>query len=83
WALRAGYVWDESPVPDTTRSPELPGSDRQMLMFGAGWKGEHVGIDLAYSYLWAEKADMGTDYALPGEFETTTHLVALSASYDF
>jgi long-chain fatty acid transport protein len=88
WALRAGYVWDQSPVPDTTRSPELPGSDRQMLMAGVGWKSGGLGIDLAYSYLWAEDADMGTIITsvappLAGTFETVTHLVGLSASYSF
>jgi long-chain fatty acid transport protein len=83
WKLRTGYVFDQSPVPDTTRSPELPGSDRQMLMAGLGWKSGGFGLDLAYSYLWAEKAAMGTIYPLPGQFETTTHLVALSASYAF
>lgn len=83
WALRAGYVWDETPVPNTTRAPELPGSDRQMLMAGIGWKGENIGIDFAYSYLWADKVDMGSIYPLPGEFETTTHLLALSVGYTF
>lgn len=83
WVLRAGYVWDESPVPDSTRSPELPGSDRQMVMAGIGWKWNNIGVDAAYSYLWAEKADMGTIYPLPGEFETATHLIALSGSYTF
>ena len=80
WMARAGYVWDKSPVPDATRAPEMPGSDRQMLTAGMGWKGNHIGIDVAYSYLWAEKADANL---LPGEYETTTHLIALSASYEF
>ncbi len=83
WKLRAGYVFDQSPVPDTTRSPELPGSDRQMLMAGLGWTSGGFGLDLAYSYLWAEKAAMGTIYPLPGQFETTTHLLSLSASFAF
>lgn len=84
WAVRAGYVWDESPVPNSTRSPELPGSDRQMVMAGFGWKsGGGVGVDVAYSYLWAKKADMGTIYPLPGEFETVTHLIGISGSYEF
>ena len=83
WALRAGYVWDQSPVPDSTRAPEMPGSDRQMVMAGLGWKWKHIGIDVAYSYLWAERVDMGTIYPLPGTFETTSHFLALSASYAF
>jgi long-chain fatty acid transport protein len=83
WALRAGYVWDESPVPDETRAPDLPGSDRQMLMAGVGWKRAGLGIDAAYSYPWADKANMGTNYPLPGEFETTAHFVSVSVSYTF
>ena len=83
WALRAGYVWDESPIPDSTRSPELPGSDRQMVMAGLGWKAGGVGIDVAYSFLWVDDASMGTIYPLPGTFETTTHLVGLSARSEF
>lgn len=83
WLLRAGYIWDQSPVPDTTRSPELPGSDRQMVMGGFGWKWNDLVIDAAYSYLWAETAPMGSIYSLPGEFETTTHLVSLSVGYKF
>lgn len=83
WLLRAGYVWDQSPVPAETRSPELPDSDRQMVMAGLGWKWNKLVIDAAYSYLWAENAPMGSIYPLPGEFETTTHLVALSVGYTF
>jgi long-chain fatty acid transport protein len=88
WALRAGYVRDHSPVDEATRAPELPGSDRQMLMAGVGWKWRHLGIDAAYTYLWAEKVTTGsevTDLAprSAGEYETDTHLVSLSASYTF
>lgn len=84
WKLRAGYVWDESPIPDTTRTPELPGSDRQMLMMGFGWQfWNTMTLDAAYSYLWAKDAPAGTDYPLPGHYETTTHLLALSLGYTF
>lgn len=83
WLLRAGYVWDESPVPNETRAPEMPGSDRQMVMAGFGWKWNQLTLDAAYSYLWAETSKMGTIYPLPGEFETTTHLLSCSVSYDF
>lgn len=81
WLLRAGYVWDQSPVPDSTRAPELPGSDRQMVMFGFGWNcWKAMTIDAAYSFLWAKEAP---DAVLPGNYETTTHLLGLSVGYDF
>jgi len=89
WALRAGYVWDESPVVGSTRSPELPGSDRHMLMGGVGWKWNNMSIDMAYAYLWGKKVDSGslvnaaTGGGTAGEYETYTHLISLSASYTF
>lgn len=89
WVVRGGYVWDQSPVEDDYRAPELPGSDRQMLTAGFGWKGEHLGIDLAYSYLWGKEVsngaavDLATGGATAGRYETETHLVAVSAGYRF
>jgi long-chain fatty acid transport protein len=88
WALRAGYVWDQSPAPNETRAPELPDADRQMVMAGVGWKGNNMGVDLAYSYLWAKKSTTGAEVVAlvpttAGEYEGETHLVALSVSYAF
>lgn len=89
WKLRAGYIWDESPVPDSSRAPEMPGTDRQMITMGFGWQfWNTMTLDAAYSYLWAKKGDMGTDItaaapALAGSFETTTHLLAVSLGYTF
>jgi len=85
WRLRAGYVWDESPVPDSTRGPELPGTDRQMLMMGFGWTfWDAMTLDAAYSYLWSDNGPIGANpLVLAGEFETTTHLLALSLGYTF
>jgi long-chain fatty acid transport protein len=88
WALRAGYVWDQSPVEEAYRAPELPDSDRQMLMTGLGWSDGKWGIDLAYAFLWAEEAETGSQVvskvpASAGRYKTTTHLIALSGSYHF
>lgn len=37
WTLRAGVGFDESPVPDDTRTPRIPGNDRTWLGIGASW----------------------------------------------
>ncbi len=88
WLLRGGYVWDQSPVPDSTLAPELPGSDRQMLMAGVGWCGEKLSLDVAYACLWTDAAQTGSAVvdqipALAGAYDTVTHIVALSAGYAF
>ncbi len=88
WDLRAGYVWDQSPVNDSTRSPELPGTDRQMLTAGIGWTSGNFGVDLAYSYLWAKDGDTGSEVVehVPtsaGSYGSTAQIVGLSARYKF
>ncbi len=88
WVVRAGYVWDKSPVPNSTRAPELPGSDRQMAMAGLGWRKDNVSIDLAYSFLWADKAQTGSEVVsrvpgTAGTYDTTTQLIGLSVGYIF
>ncbi len=87
-ALRCGAVWDQSPIPDATVAPEMPDSNRYMATAGIGWTMDNIGIDLAYSYLWAAAVKSGwetvaEDPGTDGEYETTTHIVALSGSYSF
>ncbi len=86
WVCRAGYAWDQSPVNDATRAPELPGSNRQMLTAGLGWRWERLTLDLAYAYLWAENSRTGSEVVatvptLAGRYDTVTHIVGLSAGY--
>ncbi len=88
WIVRAGYVWDQSPVNNATRTPELPGADRQMIMAGLGWGGKSLNIDLAYAYLWAADSPTGLEVAaripaLDGRYGTITHVVGLSVGYTY
>lgn len=88
WLLRAGYVWDQSPENDRTRSPELPDSDRQMVTTGLGWSRENLNVDLAYSYLWANDSRTGSEVVakvptLKGTYTTVTHIIGISVGYTF
>lgn len=49
--LRLGYVYDQSPVPDSTIDFAMPDSDRHTFGFGLGFHGKNWNIDLMYSYL--------------------------------
>lgn len=51
WQLRLGYVYDNTPVPDSTVDFMVPGSDRQIFSIGAGWTRGNWGFDFSYSYL--------------------------------
>jgi long-chain fatty acid transport protein len=50
-ALRAGFVYDPTPVPADTLGPELPDATRMNYMVGVGYKIGKVTIDLAGMYI--------------------------------
>jgi len=50
-SLRAGFVFDPTPVPLGTVGPELPDSDRLNYMLGAGYKIGPWTIDVAGMYI--------------------------------
>ncbi len=51
WALRWGLIYDRAPVPDQTRSPVLPDTDRLSYTFGAGYKSETWSFNTYIMYL--------------------------------
>jgi long-chain fatty acid transport protein len=51
FALRAGFVYDPTPVPASTMGPELPDADRMNYMVGAGYKVGPWTIDGAFMYV--------------------------------
>jgi long-chain fatty acid transport protein len=50
-ALRAGFVYDPTPVPADTMGPELPDATRLNYMVGAGYKIRQWTIDGAFMYI--------------------------------
>ncbi|MBI9019695.1 MAG: outer membrane protein transport protein [Verrucomicrobia bacterium] len=88
WVLRGGYVRDESPVSGQYRSPMLPGSDSQLFMGGFGYTFKSWTLDVAYSYILAEKTEQGsaiaaTDPAFAGDYDSDAHLLSFSISHSF
>lgn len=57
WTLRGGVAWDQTPVPDSTRSPRLPDGNRYWLSVGATWHvTPAVAISAAYSHIFVDGA---------------------------
>jgi long-chain fatty acid transport protein len=48
--LRAGYMFDQNPVPDSTLGPLLPDADRHSFSVGQGIHNEYFSLDLAYMW---------------------------------
>lgn len=84
WAVRAGYVYDESPAPNKTRGPELPDADRNDISVGVGYTtpGKSLSIDAAYliSFFSDERSYLP---GLEGKYETTGHVISASLTYRF
>ena len=78
--VRAGTMYDPTPVQDAYRTPRLADSSRTWLSVGATYKPlPSVGLSIAYSHLFANNASVNLTDAGPG----TPNLLRgnLSASY--
>jgi long-chain fatty acid transport protein len=60
--LRAGVAVDETPVPDSTRTPRLPDTDRTWVALGARWQpSPAVLLDLGYAHLFSDTVPLHQD----------------------
>lgn len=60
--LRAGVAFDETPVPDETRTPRLPDTDRTWVAIGARWQpSPAVLLDFGYAHLFSDTVPLDQD----------------------
>lgn len=89
--LRVGGALDESPVPDTTRTPRLPDADRTWLSAGAKISvSKHIDMDLGYTHIKADEAPLNQNdgstaaYGLiSGEHKTNINILGVQATVSF
>jgi long-chain fatty acid transport protein len=81
-ALRAGFVYDQSPVPADTMGPELPDADRLNYMVGAGYKIGKVTIDGALMYI-DKKDRTASNPQFNGTWTGNAWLAGLDVTYNF
>jgi long-chain fatty acid transport protein len=48
WELRGGLAVEESPIPNHTLNPAIPGADLLTLNAGLGYKWENISLDVGY-----------------------------------
>ncbi|HQT98857.1 MAG TPA: outer membrane protein transport protein, partial [Thermodesulfobacteriota bacterium] len=81
-ALRAGFVYDPTPVPADTMGPELPDATRLNYMAGAGYKVGPWTIDGALMYI--QKFDRTvTNPQFSGTWTGNAWLAGLDVGYRF
>jgi long-chain fatty acid transport protein len=91
--LRAGYIYDESPVPSSTLDPMVFSGDSQLFCLGLGFEKGGFKADASYSHLISEGRTFDNaagDFPNPGgqrivgEFEDSScDIFVLSLSYAF
>lgn len=78
--LRAGFAYDQSPVPDSTRTPRIPDSDRYWLSVGASYAVRPgMVVSLGYTHIFAPAARV--NLVDPGPDNTNLFRGNLDANY--
>lgn len=87
-ALRAGYTFGNSPVPDRTLTPLTAAIMEHKLGGGVGWKNDRYFVDAAYQYSLPASQSVGTSALQAGEYsnsktEVSVHMVAVTFGMNF
>lgn len=91
WKLRGGVAFDETNVPDSTRTARLPDEDRTWVAVGAQWNpGGAMAVDVGYAHLFTDEAPLNQDDGnaiargfLIGQQESSIDIVSAQLSYKF
>lgn len=84
WAARAGYAFDETPIPDKTLDPLLPDADRHFVHLGVGYRHDRFGVDAAYTAVFFEGISTTTN--IDGHnftYDSFSHILTLAFNYSF
>ena len=85
--LRAGYVFDESPISDEHVDYAVPANDRQLFSLGTGVRWHRWTFDFSYTYLVVTERNITArpeEGVYEGKFENgASHLIGLSAALQF
>jgi long-chain fatty acid transport protein len=91
WTLRAGYAFDQSPVPDAaTRSVRLPDEDRHWFSLGATYQVSPSGrIDLGYTFVNIKDAEINNNQVaaskglVRGTYDANVNILSVSYQHSF
>jgi len=93
--LRAGFLYDETPIPRATLDPLVPSGNRKGYCGGAGLHVGQLTFDVAYNYIHDEKRTWNnssgdvrvgpaTITRVTGKFENAyAHIFAVNVTYRF
>ncbi len=94
WTIKAGIAFDQSPIPNSTRTPRIPGEDRYWLSAGVSYQPlDWLKVSAAYTHIFMPSAsidllatDIGNEARgnLSGDYEDNAiDIFVLQASIRF
>jgi long-chain fatty acid transport protein len=90
WTLRAGYAYDETPIPSAAlRTARIPDNTRHWATIGASYViDEHVEASAAYAHLFVEKTtiqnvDPTGAHLLAGSYDSSVDIFSLQLTTSF
>jgi long-chain fatty acid transport protein len=86
WTLRAGYLYIQSPTPDSTFAPTALDVDQSVVSAGLGYQRGHHAVDLAYALGLFSTRNVGYNqvpFYQNGTYDFEGHLIALTYTYTF
>jgi long-chain fatty acid transport protein len=92
--VRAGYIYDLTPVPDDTFDPQVPDANRHIFTVGKDLTIKRFTLGIAYNYILSETRTKNNRIGFNGEplppqfqangrYESNTHSLGLSATCKF
>ena len=80
WAVRAGYQFYETPVPEHTFSPLIPDSNQHAFTAGFQFGKDRHNAEIAYGYIWYEDREIRDNQnpLFNGDYEMNVHLWSLA-----
>jgi long-chain fatty acid transport protein len=82
FALRTGYAYSETAVPEHTLSPGYPDSDQHNLSIGLGYHIKNWVIDTFYMATFYQDRTVSNSI-LSGEYKSSAHFIGISIGYRF
>ena len=91
-ALRAGYFFDKSPIPDNTFEANIPNANLYALTTGFGYKWDALTLDVGYLFGFYEKRSINSSTIDPsnlagpttfGSYNTTAQVLTISLTFKF
>jgi long-chain fatty acid transport protein len=84
--IRAGYLFDRSPVPDQSVGPLFPDSNRNSLTVGASRRSGNKDFSLFYEAMWFENrvtnVAANDDLFTNGDYHSFAHLFGLALQFN-